>query len=231
MKAKKRLTVASAVFAGINLLLFVGLFVALLIFNKDVSAFCLDEVAKVDRESDFGYWLYGAVNTNMGVIMLLFIIVLFLMVVSKCALFYQFVKYARYGMKDFYTRRSRYTLLVTLQLLLIGSFFAMLLGTIAIVIQKALVTPQNLDQVLNETWGQEDPITGIANNNGNNNANRPVVRVGPNAKFVENISQLRDSARYLAEAGLISKGQRASLNKKIDKLSKDKAKKKEMRGT
>ena len=135
--------------------------------NKDVSAFCLDEVAKVDRESDFGYWLYGAVNTNMGVIMLLFIIVLFLMVVSKCALFYQFVKYARYGMKDFYTRRSRFTLLVTLQLLLIGSFFAMLLGTIAIVIQKALVTPQNLDQVLNETWGQEDPITGMANNNGN----------------------------------------------------------------
>ena len=68
----------------------------------------------------------------------------------------------------------------------------------------------------------------MKNNNANNN--RPVVRVGPNAKFVENISQLRDSARYLEEAGLISKGQRNSLNKKIDKLSKDRAKKQEMRG-
>ena len=64
----------------------------------------------------------------------------------------------------------------------------------------------------------------------NANDNRPVVRVGPNARFVENISQLRDGVRYLFEAKLISNAQKNSLNKKIDKLSKDKARKKEFSG-
>ena len=119
MKAKKRLTVASAVFAGINLFIFVALFVLLLVFKNDVSDFCVEQVKGLGTESDFGYWLKNAVKDNMGVIMLLFIIVLFLIVVSKFALFYQFVKYARYCMKDFYTRRSKYTTLVLLQILLI----------------------------------------------------------------------------------------------------------------
>lgn len=226
MKAKKRFVIASAVFAGINLLIFVALFVCVAIWNKTISSFVLEEVQKVSTESDFGYWLVNSVNNNMAVIMLLFIIIIFLLCTAKTAIFYHFVKYAKFGMKDFYTRRTKYLTMVLLQLLLIGTFFGMLMGVIAIVIQKALVTPQNVDQVLNETWGQEETIPGMDKNNNTNN--KPVVRVGPNARFVENISQLRDGVRYLAEAGLISKGQRNSLNKKIDKLSKDKARKKEM---
>ena len=107
----------------------------------------------------------------------------------------------------------------------------MLMGLIALIVQKAMVTPQKLEMVLNDTWSDEEILPGANQNaNATANNNRPVVRVGPNAKFVENISQLRDSARYLEEAGLISKGQRNALNKKIDKLSKDKARKKEMQG-
>ena len=121
--------------------------------------------------------------------------------------------------------------MVIMQLFLIGSFFAMFLGLLAIVVQKALVTPERLEQVLNDTWSNEDPrFAAQKDENGNTPNNRPVVAVGPNKKFVENISQLRDSARYLEEAGLISKGQINALNKKIDKLIKDRAKKAEMRG-
>lgn len=229
MKAKKRLTIVASVFIGINLLMFIALLGFVVGWNDEISKFIIDEVTKMGTESDIGYWLNNNVKENMGVIILAAVIIVFLFIAAKAAILYRFVIYARYGIKDFYTRKGKYTLMCILQLFLIGSFFGMLMGLLAIIVQKAIVTPQKLNQVLNDTWGQEEEIPG-ANQNNNANNNRPVVRVGPNAKFVENISQLRDSARYLEEAGLISKSQRNSLNKKIDKLSKDKARKKEMQG-
>lgn len=230
MKHKKRFTIAASVFAGINVLIFIAAMVLAIIMNSQIADFIINYVESLGTESDIGYWLNNSVVGNLGVIMLIIILVLFLLIVAKFAIFVNFVKYARYGIKDFYTRRSKYTLMVILQILLVGTFFGMLMGLIAIVIQKALVTPERLEQVLNDTWSNEDPRFASEKQGDGNNANRPVVAVGPNKKFVENISQLRDSARYLEEAGLISKGQRNSLNKKIDKLSKDRAKKKEMRG-
>ena len=230
MKHKKGFTVAAAVFAGINVLLFMAIMALSIIFNNQIADFIIKYVEALGTESDFGYWLNNSIVGNLGVIMLMIVIVIFLMIVAKFAIFVHFVKYARFGIKDFYTRRSKYTVMVILQILLIGTFFGMLMGLIAIVIQKALVTPERLDQVLNDTWSNEDPRFAAAKAQDGNSPNKPVVVVGPNKKFVENISQLRDSARYLEEAGLISKGQRNSLNKKIDKLSKDRAKKQEMRG-
>ena len=231
MKAKKRLTIAAAVFIGINLLLFVALFAAVIIHNNDISNFIIEEVAKLGTDSDIGYWLDKNIAPNMGVIILSVMILVFLFISAKAAILYRFIIYAKFGIKDFYTHKSKYAIICIFQLFLIGSFFAMLMGLIALVVQKAMVTPQKLEMVLNDTWSDEE-ILPSANQNANATANnnRPVVRVGPNAKFVENISQLRDSARYLEEAGLISKGQRNALNKKIDKLSKDKARKKEMQG-
>lgn len=227
MKAKKGFVIASTVFIGINLVLFFALWIFVTFWNKMVSTYFLKWVEGVNTDSDFGYWLYNSVNENISVIILLLIIILFLIIAAKLAIFYNFIKYSKYGIKDFYTRRSKYLAMSILQIFLVGSFFGMICGITAIVIQKAIVTPNNVSQVLNDTWGQEEemPIAGK-----NANDNRPVVRVGPNARFVENISQLRDGVRYLFEAKLISNAQKNSLNKKIDKLSKDKARKKEFSG-
>jgi hypothetical protein len=230
MKHKKRLTIAAAVFAGINVLIFIAAMVLAVMFKNNISNFIIEWAKSLGTESDFGYWLNNSIAVNLGVIMLMIIIILFLLIVAKFAIFVHFVKYARFGIKDFYTRRSKYTLMVIFQILLVGTFFGMFMGLLAIVVQKALVTPERLEQVLNDTWSNEDPRFATQKDENGNTPNRPVVVVGPNKKFVENISQLRDSARYLEEAGLISKGQRNALNKKIDKLSKDRAKKAEMRG-
>ena len=116
--------------------------------------------------------------------MLMIVIVLFLLIVAKFAIFVHFVTYAKYGIKDFYTRRSKYTLMVIMQIFLVGTFFGMLMGLFAIVVQKALVTPERLDQVLNDTWSNEDPRFATQKDDNGNNPNRPVVVVGPNKKFV-----------------------------------------------
>lgn len=226
MKAKKGFVIASTVFVGINLALFFALWIFVMFWNSIVSGFIMNLVNQVNTDTDFGYWVYNNIGQNLGVIILLLIIIIFLIISAKIAIFYNFIKYSRYGIKDFYTRRGKYLTMSILQILLVGSIFGMLCGITAIVIQKAIVTPNNVAQVLSDTWGQEEQIPGA---NKNANDNKPVVRVGPNARFVENISQLRDGVRYLFEAKLISASQKNSLNKKIDKLSKDKARKQEFR--
>lgn len=226
MKAKRNFVIASTVFVGINIAIFVALWLFIIIKNSFVSKSILNYIHSISTVSDIGYWLNTTFASNISVIIFLIILLMFLMIVGKVTFLYHFIKYCRYGIKDFYTRRGKYLALSILQVFLIGTIFGMLCGITAIVIQKALVTPETLPQVLADTWGQDTGPVGQAQANDN----KPVVRVGPNAKFVENIAQLRDGVRYLAEAGLISKAQRNSLNKKIDKLSKDRAKKQEMRG-
>lgn len=228
MKAKKGFVVASTVFVAINLLLFVAAIVLMFVFKNVISAFIIDQVKLLGTESDFGFWMNTNIIPNITVVLFLIILVLCLMVAAKITFFYHFVNYSRFSIKEFYVRRTRYLTIVILQFFVIGSIFALLCGLIAIVIQKAIVTPERVNSVLNETWGQEEEIVPGVKVNANNN--KPVVRVGPNARFVENISQLRDGVRHLHEAKLISNGQKNALIKKIDKLSKDNARKKEMRG-
>jgi hypothetical protein len=228
MKAKKGFVVASTVFVAINLLLFVAAIVLMFVFKNVISAFIINQVKLLGTESDFGFWMNTNIIPNITVVLFLIILVLCLMVAAKITFFYHFVNYSRFSIKEFYVRRTRYLTIVILQFFVIGSIFALLCGLIAIVIQKAIVTPERVNSVLNETWGQEEEIVPGVKVNANNN--KPVVRVGPNARFVENISQLRDGVRHLHEAKLISNGQKNALIKKIDKLSKDNARKKEMRG-
>lgn len=228
MKAKKGFVVASTVFVAINLLLFVAAIVLMFVFKNVISAFIIDQVKLLGTESDFGFWMNTNIIPNITVVLFLIILVLCLMVAAKITFFYHFINYSRFSIKEFYVRRTRYLTIVILQFFVIGSIFALLCGLIAIVIQKAIVTPERVNSVLNETWGQEEEIVPGVKVNANNN--KPVVRVGPNARFVENISQLRDGVRHLHEAKLISNGQKNALIKKIDKLSKDNARKKEMRG-
>ena len=229
MKAKKGFVVASTVFIAINMLIFVAAIVLMFIFKNLISTFIIDQVKMLGTESDFGFWLNTNLIPNITVVLFLIIVILFLMVAAKITFFYHFINYSRFSIKEFYVRRTRYLTMVILQFFVIGSTFALLCGLIAIVIQKAIVTPERVNSVLNETWGQEEELVpGAVKANANNN--KPVVRVGPNARFVENISQLRDGVRHLHEAKLISDGQRKALIKKIDKLSKDNARKKEMRG-
>lgn len=228
MKAKKGFVVASTVFVAINLLLFVAAIVLMFVFKNVISAFIINQVKLLGTESDFGFWMNTNIIPNITVVLFLIILVLCLMVTAKITFFYHFINYSRFSIKEFYVRRTRYLTIVILQFFVIGSIFALLCGLIAIVIQKAIVTPERVNSVLNETWGQEEEIVPGVKANANNN--KPVVRVGPNARFVENISQLRDGVRHLHEAKLISNGQKNALIKKIDKLSKDNARKKEMRG-
>ncbi len=228
MKAKKGFVVASTVFVAINMLIFVAAIVLMFIFKNVISTFIIEQVKFLGTESDFGFWMNTNLVPNISVVLFLVIILLCLMLAGKITFFYHFVNYSRFSIKEFYVRRTRYLTMVILQFFVIGSVFALICGLIAIVIQKAIVTPERVNSVLNETWGQEEEIVPGAKANANNN--KPVVRVGPNAKFVENISQLRDGVRHLHEAKLISNGQKNALIKKIDKLSKDNARKKEMRG-
>lgn len=228
MKAKKGFVVASTVFVAINLLMFVAAIVLMFVFKNVISAFIINQVKLLGTESDFGFWMNTNIIPNITVVLFLIILILCLMVAGKITFFYHFINYSRFSIKEFYVRRTRYLTMVILQFFVIGSIFALICGLIAIVIQKAIVTPERVNSVLNETWGQEEEIVPGVKANANNN--KPVVRVGPNARFVENISQLRDGVRHLHEAKLISNGQKNALIKKIDKLSKDNARKKEMRG-
>ena len=228
MRAKKGFVVASTVFVAINMLMFVAAIVLMFVFKNIISTFIINQVKMLGTESDLGFWVNTNLIPNITIVLFLIIVVLFLMLAGKITFFYHFVNYSRFSIKEFYVRRTRYLTMVILQFFVIGSVFALLCGLIAIVIQKAIVTPERVNSVLNETWGQEEEMIPGVKANANNN--KPVVRVGPNARFVENISQLRDGVRHLHEAKLISNGQKNALIKKIDKLSKDNARKKEMRG-
>lgn len=228
MKAKRRFTIASTIFVGLNLILFLGLLVFVIFWNKLISSTLITLINKVSTDSDIGYWLVNSVNDNIAVIILLIILIVFLFIAAKIAFFVNFIQFSRYGIKDFYTRKSKFLAMVIFQLFIIGSVFAFLLGVVALVIQKALVTPDTINKVLSDTWGTEDTIM-VKSGTLSNATDKPVVRVGPNAKFVENIVQLRDSVKRLKEVGLISPSQAKSLSRKIDKRSRDQSKKKEYR--
>lgn len=228
MKAKRRFTIASTIFVGLNLILFLGLLVFVIFWNKLISSTLITLINKVSTDSDIGYWLVNSVNDNIAVIILLIILIIFLFIAAKIAFFVNFIQFSRYGIKDFYTRKSKFLAMVIFQLFIIGSVFAFLLGVIALIIQKALVTPDTINKVLSDTWGTEDTIMAKSGTL-SNATDKPVVRVGPNAKFVENIVQLRDSVKRLKEVGLISPSQAKSLSRKIDKRSRDQSKRKEYR--